>query len=195
MPDGDHYLYLCDPEPVTVESKLNCLPGRVAVLMHKGEKRGGIFMPPSGRLNPDVGYVYDSGTELAVGSEVIVRGYHGMWMDDFEDGRQLRLYGVVCPWYESIVCVRTPLGFEPTYDWVLLKMADTESSVILPDNHKMSTQNGTIRAIGSRVAEVGPGDTVILKPMKQDQMLRLVFSGEENLVLVREKHLLASITQ
>lgn len=194
MPDGDHYLYLCDPEPVTVASRLQCLPGRVAVLMHKGEKRGGLYMPPSGRLNPDVGYVYDTGTTyLKEGSEVIVRGYHGMWMDDFEDGRQLRLYGVICPWYESIVCVRTPLGFEPTYDWCLLKLDDAKTDLILPDALQKDLQFGQIRAIGDRVEEIGPSDDVVLQKLKQDQMLKLVFAGEEGLVLVREKHLLAAI--
>lgn len=167
------------------------LPGRVAVLMHSGEKRGGLLAPPSGVLNPDVGVVVSSGvtqTSLRDQSEVICRPYHGQWRDNWlGTGRQMRFFGVICPWHESIVAVRTPIGLEPTHDWVLLEEIAEEIRIILPEITRNERKFGKIVAFGPRSGDLTLGAGCVFENV---DVLDFAF-GLKGHVLVRAKHLLA----
>lgn len=199
MADASNTLYLCDKEPLSEGlPRLSCLPGRAAVLMHKGEKRGGLYMPISGRLNPDAGILVDADIDgPPVGSEVIVRPYSGKWVDGWHEGRQLRLYGVSEPWHESIVASRTPVGIEPTWDWVLVKRQDTPMHHLLPDKMRYSKSHGYIQAIGSRCSSLPLHAEALFCPeiweSGSTKALMFAFGADPSLVLVREKHLLAVI--
>lgn len=198
MPDYDTTLQLCDKEAAPQGIRpLSCLPGRCAVLMHKGESRGGILLPLSGRLNPDMGTVVDSDCDgLLLGSEVIVKPYDGLWLDRWHEDRQLRLYGVVVPWHHSILAVRTPLGIEPVWDWVLVKRDDVENHHLLPDKMRCSKSHGSIHAIGPRCEALPPHARVLFSSDAFEPGAKNAFvfwGGDPSLVLVKERHILAVI--
>lgn len=188
MPDQPNTIFLCDPEPLVEMKAPFVLPGRVAVLMHSGEKRGGLLAPPSGVLNPDVGVVVASGTSLREQAEVICRPYHGQWRDNWlETGRQMRFFGVICPWHESIVAVRTPIGLEPTHDWVLLEEIAEETRIILPEIIRNERKFGKIVAFGPHCGDLTLGAGCVYENV---DVLDFAF-GMKGHVLVRAKHLLA----
>lgn len=195
MPDGDNTLYLCDPEAPSLEGlrTLSTLPGRAGVLMHVGEKRGLVYAPGSGRLNPDVGVLCYGEIGIAPGTEVIVQPYHGKWLDDWHDGRQLRLYGVASKWHDSIIAVRTPLGIEPTHDWILLKREDNEGYKFLPDTMRFSDSKASVLQLGPRCSMLPLGARVIFKPDIHKKALRFAFGADPACILIREQDVLAQI--
>lgn len=199
MPDASSTLYLCDKEaPAAGLPGLSCLPGRAAVLMHNGHQRSGLWMPLSDRLRPDVGILAEADIDgPAVGSEVIVRPYDGKWIDDWHDGRQLRLYGVVDKWWASIVASRTPVGIEPTWDWVLLSRKDAPNHHLLPDEMRYSKAHGIIQALGPRCSPLKLNSEALFSPEIWEpgskKVLSFAFGADPSLVLVREKDLLAVI--
>lgn len=192
MPDYPNNLYLSDPEPLPVGVMVpKCLPGRAAVLMHKGEKRGGIWMPPSGRMNPDLGRLIDAGfDDLKPGNEVVVKPYDGKWEDHWHEDRQMRLYGVICPWHESILAQRLDNELLPTWDWVLVERHSTPHHELLPDSMRWSEKEGTIVARGRLAEESTPGATALFDP---DTFEKKTWRIAPNLCFVRERDLLAVI--
>ena len=205
MPDADNVLYLCESEAPDLRGlrSLSCLPGRAGVLMHRAATRGGVYMPGSGRLNPDVGTLVYADIEGPIpGAEVIVKPYSGLWVDDWHteevpgEGpvkRQLRMYGVSEPWHESIVAVKTPLGIEPTWDWVLLERHDTPNYQLLPDRWRFAKDRATVRHLGPRCSLLPLNAGVIYKPDLNKKALTFAFGANPALILVREKDLLAEI--
>jgi len=187
MPDKPNTIYLCEGEEMPEVTGPQCLKGRVAVLMYSGEKRGSILAPPSGILNPDVGVIVNSGIPLQEGTEVVCRPYHGKWIDDWQrSGRQLRLFGVSCPWYDSIPAIRTPIGLEPTHDWVLLKGLRPQTDLILPDLERETWQYGEIVAFGPLASDLTVGNRCVFEAA---DVLDFAF-GEKDSLLVRYKRLL-----
>jgi len=164
--------------------------------MHTGTMRSGLYMPVSGRLNPDVGILVEADIEgPPVGSEVIVKPYDGKWLDNWHEGRQLRLYGVVTPWHSSIVAVRTPIGLEPTWDWVLLKREDAPNHRLLPDHLRYAEGRATVEGFGPKVSMLPLGAKVVYRPGLDKNALKFAFGIDPAYILVREKELLAQIVE
>ena len=124
------------------------LPGRVVLQMDSERQRYGALTLPDqvkGRTRPDAGTVVAVGSprklqggsydpvELMMGDRVLVRPYHGLWLDNFgaADGwryHDLRLYGVTHHWSESIVAVFTQEAWQPTPGWLLIRRESNHQS-------------------------------------------------------------------
>lgn len=121
------------------------LTGRVVVLMDpKVEKVGSLYLPDEaqGKERPDTGVVLASGDEwLTSGARVMTRAYHGAEVEGWKTTHytaedNLKFFGVVCDWHDSIFCIITDDGYEPLHDWVLIDRddkTDKQGEIYLPD--------------------------------------------------------------
>ena len=99
MPELANVLQLVSGDAVSKdwpELPLRMLTGRCAVWMHQPkESEGGIILPISGRMRPDVGYLATDAMVgeygLKAGSIVAVAPYRGDWLD--HEGHEYRVFG------------------------------------------------------------------------------------------------------
>jgi len=146
---------------------------------------------------------------LVPGDIVLVHPDDGKRMDRFEldgykpqEGSEVRLYGIVCPyrasgvargrptdvpWHESVVAVRDAKmdRFRPLGDNVLVELPEkegkTKSGIELPDSMKRRMEDSAyVVAVGEYVEDVFPGDKVLyerraLLPIEEKGSERLAF--------------------
>lgn len=101
---------------------IRCLPGRIAALSHPFDgKRGSVYIPDRERYWPDVATVVSSGVRWIQPGEVgVFRPSHGAFKEGWEE-RELRMFGVVCPWWHSLMGKWTPDGFVPGPGWTVVE--------------------------------------------------------------------------
>ena len=195
MAEASNVLYLSLPEevPESLHDCVNCLPGRCAVAMYEGVSRSGLLMPLSGRLSPDLGVCVASACGVGVGQECLVKPYTGAWYENFQgSGCQVRLFGVIEPWYESIPATRHGEWLLPTHDWVLLEREYAVSEILTVS--KRPTCRASVVTVGPEVKDVHPDERMVFSE-PEDGLLTFKFGPEkaESWCLIREKDLLAKI--
>lgn len=126
MPHAEHQIFsplpghLEDPALISaLQKRITVLPGRVSVLMDPVPENfagTGLLVPQgahSGKFRPDAGTVISSGVpEIQPGNRVLVKPYDGLWLTDKDADwvpthREVRLYGVASPWFESLIAILT----------------------------------------------------------------------------------------
>lgn len=93
-----------------VAAGFKCRKGCVAVLMCNMEKKGGVYLPPSGRLGADTGIVVDSGVPGVSEGEWVACWFESGFNQYEKDGLIVRVYGSVEPWDESILLILDDSG-------------------------------------------------------------------------------------
>lgn len=73
-------------------------------------------------------------------------------------------------------------------DRIIVKLFDDNNSLIIQPNRLQPKNQGVVLSVGSEVNSVVPGDKIIFHPYDEIALPR------ENLVVIREKSLLALIT-
>jgi len=98
---------------------LRCLPGRIAAISQTGTARGSVLLADKYKFQPDTAVVADSGVSgVDVGDVCLFYPGHGKFMDS-EFG-EIRLFGVVCPWWHSMIAKVSEQGLAPGPGWTLI---------------------------------------------------------------------------
>lgn len=109
------------------------LPGRLAALTHPLNFGRSIVLPDREWYDPDCCVVVSSGiTGFSLGDVVVLAPDHGAYYPSMSpDGREMRMVGVVKPWWESVLGKLTADGFAPAPGWMLVEREQTRTD--LPD--------------------------------------------------------------
>ena len=102
---------------------VRALPGRIAALTHPLNKGREIVLPDRETYDPDVCTVVSSGVEgFGRGDVVVLAPDHGAFYPGLSpDGRELRIVGVVKPWWESVLGKFSAEGIAPGPGWMLVE--------------------------------------------------------------------------
>lgn len=189
---------------------LECLPGKIAVLMGpERESVGSILLTDKGqgRYRPDVGRVVSatgpksrkdgkvSQIGIGRGDYVLVRGYGGAWFNDYWGGKQLRLYGIAkdqdglpaaIPWDDDILCVWENGEWIPAGGNVMFSRAKRSHSVLAV---KESWEN-----YGTVLKGNAEGKTIYFTPEGPDDVVHLEF-GDETDVFIVHSSLIEMVTE
>ncbi|MCH8980113.1 MAG: hypothetical protein IH945_12855 [Armatimonadetes bacterium] len=105
------------------ECGVRALPGRIAALTHPLNKGREVILPDRELYDPDVCTVVGSGVEgFGRGDVVILAPDHGAFYPGLSpDGRELRIVGVVKPWWESVLAKFSAEGVAPGPGWMLVE--------------------------------------------------------------------------
>lgn len=125
------------------------LPGRIVTVSHK-QVHGLIAIPDKERYWCDVVVVVESGVRgIEKGDVWLVASGHGAFLPNKD--REVRLFGVVSPWYESFVAKLSPDGIAPGPGWTMIDPEVKTSSLALPESYLKKNQQklGTIVADNS----------------------------------------------
>lgn len=111
---------------------LTCLPGRIAALSHPINAGSGLLIVDRDRYSPDIAVVASSGVRgFEKGDVIVLEPDHGAFYDGFSpDGRELRMIGVVKPWWESVIGKWSDKGFAPAPGWILIERDSKPESAI-----------------------------------------------------------------
>lgn len=112
---------------------VRCLPGRVAGVTHLPSQTG-ILLPDRERYWPDTVTVTSSGVKgVEAGDVWVVAPSHGMFMERIGLGeRELRIFGVACPWWESLIAKVTESGLAPGPGWMLVEREKVVPHPLMP---------------------------------------------------------------
>lgn len=112
---------------------LSVLPGRLAALTHPLNAGRTIVLPDREWYDPDCCVVVSSGVSCyRPGDVVVLAPNHGAFVPNASpDGREMRLVGVVKPWWESVLGVLTPEGFSPGPGWCLIDRKKRSTGTLL----------------------------------------------------------------
>jgi len=185
MADFDKVLQLVDGDSVRRDVPedlgLRPLPNRAVVWVDKPETQNGIYLPPDGRMTPDVGVLaHHLETEhysLAAGTIVAFRPYRGVWFTH-ESGWEYRIFGVQEPLDYALLMVWDG-EWKPLAPWSVIRMAEHESELILIGRHD---DRGEIISTTNRDYE--PGEMVVCE---MGNGMRVPLLGE-GCVLTKEIH-------
>lgn len=99
------------------------LPGRLAAVTHPLNKGRKVLLADREWYDPDVCVVVASGIPgYEPGEVVVLQADHGAYYPKMSpDGREVRMIGVIRPWYETIVAKWTEDGLEPTPGYALVE--------------------------------------------------------------------------
>ncbi|MEX2244808.1 MAG: hypothetical protein WD716_13305 [Fimbriimonadaceae bacterium] len=112
------------------ECGVNVLPGRIAALTHPLNKGRTIHLPDRELYDPDLCTVASSGVRGFDEGEVIVLAPdHGAYYPHISpDKRELRIVGVACPWWESVLAKYDEHGVHPAPGWMLVACSEVWKS-------------------------------------------------------------------
>lgn len=105
------------------ECGVTVLPGRLAALTHTLNKGREILLPDREWYDPDVCTVVSSGVSgFDPGEVVVLAPDHGAFYPSMSpDGREVRMVGVVKPWWESVLGKLSADEFAPGPGWMLVE--------------------------------------------------------------------------
>lgn len=133
------------------------LPGRVAIRMDRSEKIGSIYLPTSGRMNPDTATVIASGVDgLEAGDRVGVTPNQWGLMIDEDDGSEIRIFGINERIPDCLPFKIIDGEVAPHTDWILAKRH--ESSAKIMSRRKYDSGVGTV--VMDPSGEMEPGETL-----------------------------------
>jgi hypothetical protein len=110
--------------------KLTVLPGRLAAVSHPLNKGRKVLLPDREWYDPDLATVASSGINVfEKGDVVVLAPDHGAYYPDVSpDKRELRVVGVACPWWESVLATYDEHGLHPAPGWMLVEIVVQDSS-------------------------------------------------------------------
>jgi hypothetical protein len=127
------------------ECGVTVLPGRIAALTHPLNKGRTIHLPDRELYDPDLCTVASSGVHGFSKEEVIVLAPdHGAYYPHISpDKRELRIVGVACPWWESVLAKYDEHGLHPAPGWMLVERERSDSLGLVRVGSDSSGQNRT----------------------------------------------------
>ncbi len=138
---------------------VRALPGRIAALTHPLNKGREIVLPDRETYDPDVCTVVSSGVEgFGRGDVVVLAPDHGAFFPGLSpDGRELRIVGVVKPWWESVLGMFSGEGIAPGPGWMLVDRA--ECRVLSAECRRIVLADSVLQFgdVGTVVASCGDG--------------------------------------
>ena len=147
------------------------LPGRLAALTHPINKGRTILLPDKELYDPDVATVVSSGIQgFEKGEVVVLAPDHGAYYPRLSpDGRELRIVGVACPWWESVLAKLDANGLQPAPGWMLVDLEGAAPSA--PGSVRSVRSFRTTAAIvlashGDHHTEPHKGDRVCIAGMR-----------------------------
>ena len=155
--------------------KLTVLPGRLAALSHPLNKGRMVLLPDREWYDPDLATVASSGINLfKKGDVVVLAPDHGAFFPQKEnDARELRIVGVACPWWESVLATYDQNGLHPAPGWILVEFGSSEVRksgrrvVRTPEPKNHRTQTATVIAShGDHHSEPHKGQRVCIAGMR-----------------------------
>lgn len=187
---------------------LTPLPGCVVVQMDaERQSFGHLHLPDQvkGRTRPDAGVIlavgspkqHQSGSfepvELMPGDRVLVRPYHGLWLEKFMDSQgneylDLRLYGVTRPWSQSILAQWVENRWIPTRGWFLIRRESNEASPggVILSNPRSKPRATRARIVATSDPERIPEGCHILCDSDSNASLELRFGNLKGFELLQE---------
>ena len=114
---------------------IECLPGRIAALSHPYKNDGLVKTLDWERYFPDVATVVSSGVSwIRPGQIAVLMPDHGAFKEGWDE-RELRLIGVVRPWWHSLLGMLTEGGFCPAPGWSVVERGPRQkcSSILVLD--------------------------------------------------------------
>jgi hypothetical protein len=159
------------------------LPGRLAALTHPLNRGRTIQLPDREIYDPDLATVVSSGIAgFDKGDVVILAPDHGAYYPNVSpDGRELRIVGVACPWWESVLAKYDHEGIHPAPGWMLVEIVVQDSSPVWVQLGRAAPQpTATVLAShGDHHTEPYKGERVVIDG------LRTYTIPEQQLALVR----------
>lgn len=130
----------------TLKTPITVLPGRLAAVSHP-QNTGLIHLPERESYAPDIATVVSSGIRgFSRGEHVVLVPEHGTFYDDaVEGGLELRMVGVIKPWWESIIGKWGEEGFAAAPGWLLVERdAKKEGVLQLTDKSEKWEETGYV---------------------------------------------------
>jgi hypothetical protein len=161
MPDRGSTIEFCDPFDLTgvaervlaFRERYRMMPGKRGFVMLEPEvSPGGVVLPVSGRMRPDLGVCSESGEVC------ILAPYRGLWVEDASFG-SARMVGVNETVSEAVLgsFVSGALSLSP--GWLLVRREDVSSSFESGSRYGVC---GIVEACGPRVGSCLVGERVVL---------------------------------
>lgn len=177
------------------------------------EKMRSLFLPTkiAANFRPDIGIVLACGPDVTLwrGEMVVVDGYQGQWLEDFEvnsykTDNQIRVYGkcteyahgecIRVPWDECVLCQILPEELEmlAIHTNLIVRrdaLVTHQNGMELPDWSKYHTGLGTVVSIGPKCqltmdsGEIQVGDRIHFDLRAVHDF---IFDGDSDLVLIPE---------
>ena len=152
------------------ECGVTVLPGRIAALTHPLNKGRTIHLPDRELYDPDLCTVASSGVHGFDKGEVIVLAPdHGAYYPHISpDKRELRIVGVACPWWESVLAKYDGHGIHPAPGWMLVEIVVRDSSPARVQLRRAAPQSSAtvIASCGDDWTEPHKGDRVCIQGMR-----------------------------
>lgn len=177
-------------ETFVPECGLSVLPGRLAALTHPLNEGRTILLPDREIYDPDLCTVASSGIEgFEKGDVVVLAPDHGAYYPHIcPDKRELRIVGVVKPWWESVLAKYTRNGIAPAPGWMLVSFGGLEVRrnggfeirTSGPPNPRTSTAT-VLDSCGDNWSEPHKGERVCIAGMRTYTFRE----AKEDLALVR----------
>lgn len=149
---------------------LSVLPGRLASLTHPLNKGRRILLPDKELYDPDVATVVSSGiTGFEKGDIVVLAPDHGAYYPRLgPDKRELRIVGVACPWYESVLAKLDANGLHPAPGWMLVEtvVQDTSPARLQPRRVAPRSVATVLASCGDDWAEPHKNERVCIEGMR-----------------------------
>lgn len=104
--------------------RIDVLPGRLAALSYPLNKGRTVQLPDKELYDPDLATVVSSGIDgLDKGEVVVLAPDHGAFYPNISpDKRELRIVGVACPWWDSVLAKLDADGLHPAPGWMLVEI-------------------------------------------------------------------------
>lgn len=137
---------------------LEVLSGKIATVS-LGQSKSLIELPNKERYWPDAVLVCKSGVKgIEPGDVWLVASGHGAFLPNFSpDGREVRLFGVVCPWWDSFVAKVSEHGLAPGPSWTMILQDKAENKFLMDEK---PPKRGVIVADNNGPAGSNEGDYV-----------------------------------
>lgn len=146
------------------------LPGRLAALTHPLNKGRHIQLPDREIYDPDLATVVSSGIEgFQKGDVVVLAPDHGAYYPKISpDGRELRIVGVACPWWESVLAKYDAHGLHPAPGWMLVEIVVQDSSPASVQLRRAAPQPAAtvLASHGDHHSEPHKGERVVIDGMR-----------------------------
>lgn len=121
------------------------LPGRLAALSQPTNLGRTIVIAEKDHYAPDLALVASSGIRgFDPGEVIILAPGHGAAYDDMADGREVRMVGVIKPWWQSIIGKWSKDGFAAAPGWLLIDREPLTSEILTTDRAKKWNEVGIV---------------------------------------------------
>ena len=155
------------------ECGVRALPGRLAALTHPLNKGRTVLVPDLEIYDPALCTVASSGVQgFERGEVVVLAPDHGAYYPQISpDGREMRIVGVVKPWWESALAKLDASGLRPAPGWMLVERESSGvlwsgSPVLSTFDSQPSTSARVLASCGDDWSEPHKGERVCIAGMR-----------------------------